>query len=71
MAISKRQQQVLLVVAAAAVLRSQFTLKRRRQEEATPAELAKAQQQLYVNKADGSKDILVPFRRAISRVCVL
>ena len=62
--------QVLLVVAAGALLRSQLTTKRVRvrRQEATQDELDTARQQLYVNHADGSKDILVPFRRAISRV---
>ncbi|EJD54748.1 hypothetical protein AURDEDRAFT_110247 [Auricularia subglabra TFB-10046 SS5] len=70
MALTKRQHQVLLLVAAGALLRSQLTTKRVRvrRQEATQDELDKARQQLYVNHADGSKDILVPFRRAISRV---
>ncbi|KZV99595.1 putative peroxisomal half ABC transporter [Exidia glandulosa HHB12029] len=71
MPLSKRQQQLVLLATAAALLRSQFTFKRRRRQEATPVELDKAQQQLYVNNPDGSKDILVPFRRAISHVNIV
>lgn len=70
MALSKRQQLLLVGVAAAVLLRTQVTLRKRKRDNTTLPD-ASDQQRLYVNNADGSKDILVPTKRGVSKVNVV
>jgi ATP-binding cassette, subfamily D (ALD), peroxisomal long-chain fatty acid import protein len=37
-------------------------------DKATPEDLKKAQQQIYVEEKDGSKTLLLPFRKRVSKV---
>ena len=38
--------------------------------DVTPEELSQALQQVYVDEADGSKTLLVPYKGHISKVCL-
>jgi len=72
MGLSKQQQGTILVVLSAAfVLRTKFAPAVSRQAAATKEELDAARQQLYHDKPDGSKDLLVPFRGGISKARLL
>ena len=62
----------IILVARRRILEvSKLALSRRPQlqaPKATPEELKEAIKQLYVDEADGSKTILVPFRDRVSKV---
>ncbi|KAH7096133.1 ABC transporter transmembrane region 2-domain-containing protein [Auriculariales sp. MPI-PUGE-AT-0066] len=69
--LTKQQQGTILVALSAAyVLRAQFVNKKRKTQAVSKEELDTARQQLYHERPDGSKDLLVPFRGGITKVNV-
>jgi len=74
-----KQPNVLVLLSLILLLRSRIitgpkdllrTLSRvRLGKDLSPSELAEALQQLYVEQPDGTRNLLVPFRKSVSKVC--
>lgn len=73
--LAKYRVHFLVVVAVLLVSRSRLAAASRLaivgpllSDKASPEDLKKAQQQLYVEEKDGSKTLLLPFRKRVSKV---
>lgn len=72
---SRYRVHILITIAVLLLSRSRLAALRKlgsvgplRSDKATPEELKKAQQQLYVEEQDGSKTLLLPFQKRVSKV---